>query len=161
MALMKQDVCAPAQTNADTPKKSFTLQTDAEATKRHLSILVNMYTRPELAVVREVLQNAFDATPSGKHVLVTLPDEYTYEFSVKDPGCGMTADGMDLKIGTAGLSDKSGDAKKAGEFGIGSLCPLTYTDAFSITSWRDGHKATLTAFKQDDGSLGFTVSKPT
>ena len=160
MAYMKQDVCAPAQTNAGTPQKSFTLKTDAEATKRHLSILVNMYTRPELAVVRETMQNAFDASPDGQ-VVATLPDEFTYEFSVKDTGRGMTEEELDTNIGVAGMSDKSGDATKAGEFGIGSLCPLTYTDAFSITSWKNGRKATLTAFKQDDGSLGYNVSKST
>ena len=160
MALMKQDICATVQLDADAEKRDFRLDTSADATRHHLSILTNMYTRPELAVVRETLQNAFDADPSKK-VRVTLPDEFTYEFSVKDDGCGMTAEELDRNVGTAGLSTKTGKANQAGEFGIGTLCPMTYTDSFAITSWKDGLKATMTAFKKDDGSLGYTVSPST
>ena len=165
MAYMQTGPAAPVQTNLDPEsQKAFSLDQSENASKHLISILTNMYTRPVLAVVRETIQNALDAgalaSSSNKQIKVTLPDEFTFEFTVRDYAGGMTAEELDKNIGTAGLSTKTGNAAQAGEFGIGTLAAMAYADAFTITSWKNGLKSTLSAYKKDDGSLGYSVSKP-
>ena len=98
-----------------------------------------LYKDQKLAVVREVLCNAWDAhIEAGKThipIHITLTDE---KLVVKDFGTGIHRDDMGQVYGTYGNSTKKNDGKQTGGFGLGCKAPFAYTDHFEVISAHDG-----------------------
>lgn len=98
-----------------------------------------LYKDQKLAVVREVLCNAWDAhIEAGKThipVQITLTDE---KLVVKDCGTGIHRDDMGQVYGTYGNSTKKNDGMQTGGFGLGCKAPFAYTDHFEVISAHDG-----------------------
>lgn len=98
-----------------------------------------LYKDQILAVVREVLCNAWDAHIEGgctdTPVQITLDEE---KLVVKDFGRGIHHDDMGLIYGTYGNSTKKNDGKQTGGFGLGCKAPFAYTDHFEVQSSHDG-----------------------
>jgi hypothetical protein len=97
-----------------------------------------LYKDQILAVVREVLCNAWDAHIEAgctdKPVEITLTDD---KFVIKDFGKGIHRDDMGLIYGTYGNSTKKNDGKQTGGFGLGCKAPFAYTDHFEVQSNHD------------------------
>lgn len=110
----------------------------------HISrILRNMYSRPVLAVIRELVTNAVDAhvhagikTP----VIVKLPTSMSPEFVVTDQGGGLSVENFDryiLGYGSSGEHKRTSNTQIGG-FGIGCKCPFAITDTFTYKVWFNG-----------------------
>jgi hypothetical protein len=119
-----------------------------------------LYSDQILAVVREVLCNAWDAHIEAgctdKPVEVTLTND---KFVIKDFGKGIHHDDMGLIYGTYGNSTKKNDGKQTGGFGLGCKAPFAYTDHFEVISCHDGIKTIYTLSKssaQAQGKPGIT-----
>lgn len=98
-----------------------------------------LYKDQILAVVREVLCNAWDAHIEAGctdvPVQVTLTDE---KIVVRDFGKGIHRDDMGLIYGTYGNSTKKNDGQQTGGFGLGCKAPFAYTDHFEVISTNEG-----------------------
>ena len=126
-----------------------------------------LYPNPKLAVVREVICNAWDAhIASG---LVDTPIEITLMdnmLSIKDFGTGIHKDLIQPIYGIYGGSTKTNDGLQTGGFGLGCKAPFSYTDNFEVISSHEGIKTVYRMSKAsgDSGgkpSITAIVSTPT
>lgn len=113
-----------------------------------------LYKDQILAVVREVLCNAWDAHIEAKctdrPVEVTLTDT---KITVRDHGNGIHHDDIGLIYGTYGNSTKKNDGNQTGGFGLGCKAPFAYTDHFEVTSSNGGIK-TIYAMAKSSAQVG-------
>lgn len=100
-----------------------------------------LYSDKPLAVVREVLCNAWDAHIefgcTDKAVEVTLDNE---KMIIRDFGPGISHDDIVPIYGTYGASTKAANENVTGGFGLGCKSPFAYTDHFAVTSCHNGVK---------------------
>ena len=100
-----------------------------------------LYSDQPLAVVREVLCNAWDAHieagRTDRAVEVTLTHE---ELIIRDFGKGISDDDIGPIYGVYGASTKKSNQQVTGGFGLGCKAPFAYTDHFEVVSWHDGRK---------------------
>lgn len=100
-----------------------------------------LYSDQILAVVREVLCNAWDAHIDAGNtatpVDVTLEDNV---LTIRDYGKGIAHDMIQPIYGMYGDSTKTHDGKQTGGFGLGSKSPFAYTDHFEVISYHAGAK---------------------
>lgn len=126
-----------------------------------------MYSNKPLAVVREVLCNAWDANIVAERrdrpVIVTIDED---KMSIKDAGFGIPHDLIHQIYCVYGNSTKENDGNQTGGFGLGSKSPFAYGDHFSVVNCHAGIKtvhaiskgSTLTNCKPDRRVM---VSVPT
>ena len=100
-----------------------------------------LYTYPQLAVVREIVCNAWDAHIAAgltnKPIDVTItPDRIT----IRDYGFGIAHANIGPIYGVYGNSTKRDDSASTGGFGLGSKAPFAYTDNFEVISHHLGQK---------------------
>ncbi|RWJ03429.1 ATP-binding protein [Mesorhizobium sp.] len=136
-----------------------------------------LYRDKKLAVVREVVCNAWDA-----HIMVgktSLPIEISLteeELIIKDFGPGIADAKMHPTYCGYGVSTKVKDDTQTGGFGLGCKAPFAYSDHFTVTSchegWRsvyaisrggvdtDGKPGLIRMVKVASDETGITVSIP-
>ena len=138
----------------------------ADAALMHmLSSLI--YKNPMLAMVREVMCNAWDAHidagVTDRPILVTLSEG---KLIIRDYGFGIHDDMIAPIYGVYGGSTKRGDSMSTGGFGIGCKSPWSYVDYFQVTSYHKGTRWIYTMSKaspETGGKPNITpiVSMPT
>lgn len=97
-----------------------------------------LYSDQPLAVVREVLCNAWDAHIEAgidRPIEITIDEE---GMTIKDYGKGIHQDDIGPIYGVYGNSTKKHDGQQTGGFGLGCKAPFSYTDNFEVTSCHDG-----------------------
>ena len=110
-------------------EKKFTIETNGVAFKVLSS---SLYEKPIVAIVRELLSNAFDshiaanniATPVEIH-LPTLEESY---FSITDYGTSLTEEEVYSIYTSFFSSTKRDNNNQTGCFGLGSKTPFAYSD---------------------------------
>lgn len=120
----------------------------------------SLYKDQKLAMVREVVCNAWDA-----HIMVgkTDPIEITIdneELVIKDFGPGISHEMIGPIYGVYGASTKKNDGKQTGGFGLGCKSPWSYTDTFEVISCHDGKKAIYQMTKSASEREGKPSIKP-
>lgn len=127
----------------------------------------SLYSDQILAVVREVLCNAWDAhieaNKTDVPLTVSLADG---QLVVRDYGFGIPHDLIQPIYGVYGQSTKRLDGKATGGFGLGCKAPFAYKDHFEVISWNQGIKtiyAMSRSSSEANGKPGITpiVSMPT
>lgn len=114
----------------------------------------NLYSNPILAIVREVLCNAWDAHVQAK---IERPIEVTLsetELVIKDFGLGIPDSRIVEIYGTYGASTKVGEVDQTGGFGLGCKSPFAYTDHFEVTSINQGTKTIYQMIKSSEDNEG-------
>ncbi len=100
-----------------------------------------LYSDKPLAVIREVLCNAWDAHivtgRQSKPVVVTINDKFLI---IQDFGTGIHRDSIQPIYCVYGNSTKKNDGNQTGGFGLGSKAPFAYCDSFEVTSCHEGTK---------------------
>ena len=138
------------QTNCNVEGKSFSIKASPVA----FDILSSkLYSNPTLAIVRELLTNAYDShKAAGKEdipIKVCLPSYIEPNFIIRDYGIGLSKeDVLDLYT-TFFDSTKSNSNDFTGCFGLGSKTPFSYTTSFSVNSYWNGTKYCYIATKKD------------
>ena len=100
-----------------------------------------LYSDQILAVVREVLCNAWDAHIAAgctdKPIQITIKDG---KLIIKDSGHGIDPDDMADLYATYGGTNKKNDGNQTGGFGLGCKAPFAYTEHFEVQSCHKGIK---------------------
>lgn len=116
-----------------------------------------LYTDKKLAVIREVLCNAWDAhiasDRTDQAVEVSIKDG---QLVIRDFGHGIHPSKMHPIYCIYGASTKVNDGKQTGGFGLGSKAPFAYSDHFTVTSC---HAGTKTVYAISRGSA-LTEGRP-
>ena len=114
-----------------------------------------LYTDQILAVVREVLCNAWDAHIAAgctnRAIEITLDSEH---FMVRDYGHGIRQDDIGPIYGVYGNSTKKNDGQQTGGFGLGCKAPFAYTDHFEVISHHVGKKTIYNMSKSNAVAKG-------
>lgn len=109
-----------------------------------------LYRDQMLAVVREVLCNAWDAHIDAG--CTDVPIEVTFfdgKIIVRDFGKGIHSNDIGPIYGTYGGSTKKNDGTQTGGFGLGCKAPFAYTDHFEVISH---HQGTMTVYAMSKSS---------
>lgn len=138
------------------------------ATSKAFRILSSgLYSDKILAIVRELSTNAYDSHVAAgcpdKPFDVYLPDYYKRTFRIRDYGIGLTKEQVTQVYTTYFMSDKTDSNEYVGCLGLGSKSPFSYSDNFTVTSYKDGVRYTYSAFINEDGnpSLALLNEGPT
>jgi hypothetical protein len=114
-----------------------------------------LYKDQILAVVREVLCNAWDAHIEAgiidRAVEITLLED---KFTIRDFGTGIHRNDMGQIYGTYGNSTKKNDGQQTGGFGLGCKAPFAYTDHFEVISHHDGVRTIYNLSKSSAAARG-------
>ena len=112
-----------------------------------------LYSNPILAIVRELLTNAYDShKAAGKEdvpIKVNLPSYLEPNFIIRDYGLGLSKEDVMEMYTTFFSSTKSDSNDFTGCFGLGSKTPFSYTTSFSVNSYWNGTKYYFIATKKD------------
>lgn len=120
-----------------------------------------LYSDQPLAVVREVICNAWDAHIEAgckdKPIKITLQDNV---LTVKDFGKGIHRDDIGFIYLNYGGSTKKHDGNQTGGFGLGCKAPWAYVDHFEVTSCHAGVKSIYRMVKSCPEANGKPSAKP-
>jgi hypothetical protein len=139
---------------------------DENSLGKIMSVLTNLYSDPERAVVREYLTNALDAQIEAQEldpnyvwrpIDVTTPSHWAKEYKVRDYGIGMSVDDIKEIYSKYGKSTKETSNAVTGMLGLGSKCALTYTGQFTITGFKNGVRTRAIVSKDDNDIPVFMI----
>lgn len=119
-----------------------------QGAQRIMSMVVNMYSDPYLAVVREYTANAVDATivaGTGVPVEVTTPTRLNPNFVVADRGTGMSKEELEQAFLAFAASTKTDTNDVIGGLGVGAKSAWTVCDAFLVNTVKDGKRNVVRA----------------
>jgi len=132
-----------------------TTQYSIKASAKAFKILSDgLYSDKIAAPIRELSTNAYDAhvakgntnTPFDVH----LPSVAEPWFAIRDYGIGMSKQELETTYTTYFESNKTHSNDFVGCMGLGSKTPFTLSDAFTVTSIKDGKKTTVINYLDAD-----------
>lgn len=139
-------------------KVNMTLDPDAAA---HLmSVLTDLYSDPEMAVIREYSTNAYDAhieAGTKRPIEVVTPSSLSPFFRVKDFGVGLDIEDIRNIYSRYGASSKRESNDVVGMLGLGCKSALTYTDQFTLTGVKNGIATQVSVSRNEDGGGSMTI----
>jgi hypothetical protein len=127
---------------------------DEDSIEFIMSVLTDLYSDPEMAVVREYSTNAWDShIESGqtRPIEVTLPADLSPYLKIKDYGIGMSSDDIRNTYSAYGASTKRNTDTVVGMLGLGSKSAWTYTAQFTVVAVKGGVKTTVSANRTETG----------
>ena len=140
------------------------MEVDPAAGAMVLKALIDQYSNPTAAVLRELTSNAWDSHVEAgqtRPVEVSLPSALSPHFIVEDFGIGMSRDGM-KQFGQFGHSSKRDTDDLIGSWGMGSKSPLAISSEYTVVGVKDGFRNVCVVGRQSDGSpyMGFVNAEP-
>lgn len=149
-------VGSSVEKSAGLVSKSYSIEGSAKA----FMVLSNdMYSHKELAVIRELSTNAYDAHVDAgcadKPFEVHLPTAIEPYFCVRDFGISMTDDMCMILYTTFFKSTKTESNDVLGCLGLGSKSPLAYSNSFTVEAYLNGEKRIYSGFKDTTGDYQF------
>lgn len=127
---------------------------DENARAHIMSVLTNLYSDTEAAVIREYSCNARDShieAGNSAPIEITLPTTFAHDFIVRDYGIGLSIDEISAIYSRYGASTKRGTNEQTGMLGLGCKSGLTYAPSFQVTSWKHGVKTQVLVSLNADG----------
>lgn len=120
-----------------------------------MSVLTDLYSDPELAILREYSTNALDAQKRAgvtRPIEVYTPNGLSPFVKVKDYGIGMDAEDIRNVYSQYGASTKRDSDEFTGMLGLGCKAALTYTNQFTVDAVKDGVRTQVVVSRTEDGS---------
>jgi hypothetical protein len=133
---------------------------DESSLSHIMSVLTDLYSDPEMAVIREYSTNALDAHVDAgetRPIEVTLPTPLSPFFKVRDYGAGLSAEDIRDTFSRYGTSTKRESNDVVGMLGLGCKSALTYADQFTLTATKDGRTVQVLVSRDEDGAGSMTV----
>lgn len=128
---------------------------DENSVAHLMSVLTDLYSDPELAVIREYSTNALDSQIAAgvtRPIEVSTPTPLSQFFKVKDYGLGMDEDDIQNIYSKYGASTKRNSDDVVGMLGLGCKSALTYTQQFTLNTVKNGVKYMVAVSRTEDGS---------
>ena len=136
------------------------LSIDTNSLAHIMSVLTNLYSDPEMAVLREYSCNARDshlASHNADPIEIVLPSPINPTLSIRDYGVGLSLDELTNLFSRYGASTKRDSDTQTGMLGLGSKSALTYAPSFTMTAVKDGVKSEVLVSVKVDGAGTMTV----
>jgi hypothetical protein len=133
---------------------------DMDALPHLMSVLTDLYSDPEMAVLREYCTNALDAHIEAGVSLpieVTLPTSLSPFLKIRDFGSGLDVDDIRSIYSQYGASTKRDTNDLVGSLGLGCKSALTYTDQFTLQGIKNGICTQVSISRDEDGAGSMTV----
>lgn len=131
------------------------MQLDSNGLAHIMSVLTDLYSDPEAAVLREYSTNAWDSHVEAgitRPIEVNTPTGLNPNFTIKDFGVGLSADDIRNIYSKYGASTKRGTNEQTGMLGLGCKSALTYTNQFTIKAVKDGIMTHVVISRNADGA---------
>lgn len=135
--------------------QSIEMSIDTNSLAHIMSVLTNLYSDPEMAVLREYSCNARDshlAVGQTRPIEITLPNNFEKFLVIEDFGLGLSIDDITDIYSRYGASTKRGTNEQTGMLGLGSKSALTYATQFTMTAVKDGIRSEVLISVKVDGS---------
>lgn len=136
------------------PDDVVQMSIDPTAARHLMTILANIYSDNQLAIIREYITNALDshiAAGQDRPVEVYSPSRLHPMFVVKDYGEGMSVEDIRNIYALYGASTKRNTQEQAGSIGIGAKSALAYGTQFTVTAIKDGEQAVVLVSLDENG----------
>lgn len=136
------------------------LSIDQAAMAHIMTVLTDLYSDPELAVLREYSTNALDAHIEAGNpdpIRVYTPTPLSPFFRVKDEGIGLSPQDIQDIYSKYGASTKRGTNDQVGMLGLGCKSALTYASQFTLTGVKDGVRCQVSISRSANGAGAMTV----
>lgn len=149
-----QPTALDIQRQGDLGGEKILTRFDEDSIEFIMSVLTDLYSDPELAVIREYSTNAFDSHVDAgqtRPIEVTTPSSLSPYFKVKDYGLGMSVDDIRKTYSAYGASTKRDSNTVVGMLGLGSKSAWTYTAQFTVVAVKGGVKTTVAATRTETG----------
>jgi hypothetical protein len=140
--------------------KQIAMDIDPAMTAHIMSVLTDLYSDSEMAVIRELSTNAWDSHVEAgqtRPIEIRLPNAMNPYYTIRDFGVGLSVDEVERVYSQYGASTKRDSNDFNGMLGLGSKSPLTYTNQFMITARKNGVQIILSVSRMEDGRGGMTV----
>lgn len=140
--------------------QQIAMSIDTNSLSHIMSVLTNLYSDPEMAVLREYSCNARDshlASGNDEPIRVTLPSPLNHFLTIQDFGVGLSIDDITAIYSRYGASTKRDTNEQTGMLGLGSKSALTYAPQFTLTAVKDGVKSEVLISVKVDGAGTMTV----
>jgi hypothetical protein len=140
--------------------EDVTMTLDETALAHIMSVLTDLYSDPELAVIREYSTNARDshlAAGQTRPIEVTTPTSLMPLFTVRDYGLGLSADDIRHIYSRYGASTKRETNDLQGMLGLGCKSALSLADQFTLEAVKDGNKVRVIVGRNEDGAGTMTI----
>lgn len=135
--------------NSKSKPSAFKIASSAKAFKILSS---SLYKNKILAIVRELSCNALDAHKLNGNTApftITLPDDLSLEFRIRDYGPGLSQEDMQELYTTYFASTKNDSNDFIGALGLGSKSPFSYTNIFTVISRHNNISSLYTLFLEN------------
>lgn len=133
---------------------------DQSALSHIMSVLTDLYSDPEAAIIREYSTNALDShivAGQTRPIEVDLPTPLSPFLTIRDFGLGLNGQDIHDVYSRYGTSTKRDSDDVVGMLGLGCKSALTYTDQFTLTGVKDGYMTQVSIGRDEDGGGSMTV----
>ncbi|WP_292976281.1 ATP-binding protein [Mycobacterium sp.] len=143
-------IAAPTSTLVGTAAAlpTITSRVDPEGARRMMEMLVNLYADRRLAVVREYVSNAVDATRAAgrvEPVAVTTPTMIEPSLVVTDQGTGMSLEEVEATFLAFAASSKRDSNDLIGGLGVGAKSAWALAESFLVDTVKAGRRTMVRA----------------
>lgn len=147
-------------------KHKIDMSFDQDSLEHIMSVLTDLYSDPEMAVIREYSTNAIDAQIEAGYdgpIEVSLPGPLSNVLEIRDYGVGMSVEDIMRIYSKYGASTKRGTNDQTGMLGLGCKSALTYSSQFTLISVKDGRQiqALISRNERGSGSIQIVSDKET
>lgn len=137
----------------------------ADAFAHIMSVLTNLYSDVETAVLREYATNARDshiaAGIAHRPIEIYLPTGLKNNLEIRDFGIGLSVDDLYEIYSMYGASTKRDSDEFNGVLGLGCKAALSYTNQFTLISVKDGIKAVAVIGLIENGTGEISIMSET
>lgn len=144
-----------AERQGDLGGHKIEMKFDQNSLAHLMRVMTDLYSDPELAVIREYSTNAWDshkAAGQSRPIEVCLPNGLSPFFKVKDYGLGMDISDIENIYSQYGASTKRDTDDQVGMLGLGCKSALSYTQQFNLIAVKDGMKYNVAISRTENGS---------
>ena len=121
----------------------------------------NLYTNKIGSIVRELSCNAYDSQVTNgnpdKPFDIFVPSHTEKRFIIRDYGTGLTKEQVEGIYTSLFNSTKNDTNDLIGGLGLGSKTPFSYTDSFTVTSYKDGIATIYGMRRNENYELTYTT----
>lgn len=154
------------QRSGDLGGHKVAMKFDQNSIAHIMSVLTDLYSDAEMAIIREYSTNAWDShveVGNTQPINIYTPSNLSPFFRVKDYGVGMDLDDIENIYSQYGASTKRGTNEQTGMLGLGCKSALTYTNQFTLVAIKNGVKTSVMISRVEDGTgvMEVLFQKPT